>query len=156
MTLAIRAYEPADWEALCRIHDAARVGELKGSVGLDAFLSLEDTYEEEELFDNPVYVAVNDGAVVGFIAASSHEITWLYVDPALQRSGIGSALVAHVLALGGDRIELEVLDGNVARDFYERMGFVHAGTTTGKLAGNANFTATGHTLVWHRPATVAQ
>lgn len=31
------------------------------------------------------------------------------------------------------------------------LGFVLESTTTGKLAGNESFTATGHTLVWTPP-----
>jgi len=151
MALTIRPYEDADWSAICRIHDEARVDELRGSVGLDAYLPLAQTFEEEGLFDHQVLVAELDGAVVGFVAASSDEITWLYVDPVRYRRGIGRALVKRVLANAGDRVELEVLDGNGARAFYESLGFVHEATTTGKLAGNEAFTATGHTLVWRRP-----
>jgi ribosomal protein S18 acetylase RimI-like enzyme len=152
VTIAIRPYEPRDWTAICRIHDAARVEELSGSVGMDAFLTLEQTYENEDLFGNPVWVAELDGEVAGFVAASDSEITWAYVDPALFRRGVGRALVQHVLARATGPVELEVLEGNGARAFYEALGFVHEATTTGKLAGNERFTATGHTLVWRPPA----
>jgi len=57
----IRAYEPADWAATARAHDAARRQELAASVGLAAFLSLADTAEEEGLFDDQLWVAVLDG-----------------------------------------------------------------------------------------------
>lgn len=155
MELVVRPYEDADWAALCRVHDAARVSELEQSVGMEAFLSLEEAYEEEGLFDDSVFVAEVDGAVQGFIAASRSEITWLYAHPDHQRRGIGSALVAHVLDGAEDLVELEVLDGNAARCFYERLGFTHQSTTTGKLAGNERFVATGHTLVWRRPSAPA-
>jgi ribosomal protein S18 acetylase RimI-like enzyme len=152
VTIVVRPYEERDWDAICRVHDAARVVELTGSVGMEAFLTLEQTYENEDLFANPVWVAELDGAVAGFLAASESEITWAYVDPALFRHGIGRALVRHVLDRATGPVELEVLEGNGARAFYEALGFVHEGTTTGKLAGNEAFTATGHTMVWHPPA----
>jgi ribosomal protein S18 acetylase RimI-like enzyme len=149
----IRPYESRDWEDICRIHDAARIGELRGAGLLEAYLDLADTYENEGLFDDEVWVAETGGRVAGFMAGSvsgeGGEITWIYVDPELHRRGIGRALVEHFVARSGGPVELEVLDGNPARDFYEALGFVLASTTTGKLAGNEAFTATGHTLVWH-------
>ena len=152
MTLLVRPYENNDWDAICRIHDAARLDELRASVGLDAFLNLADTYEAEDLFGNPVWVAELDGAVAGFIAASPTEITWIYVDPALYRRGVARALMSEVFSHAEDRVELEVLDGNdAAQAFYESLGFVWESSTTGKLTGNEAFQATGHTLVWHRP-----
>ncbi|MDQ7878939.1 GNAT family N-acetyltransferase [Microbacterium sp. QXD-8] len=152
MTVGIRPYESGDWGDIARIHDAARIDELRGAGLLEAFLTLADTYENEGLFDDQVWVAEYEGRVAGFIAgrvgAEGGEITWIYVDPALYRRGIGRALVEHFLARAGGPVELEVLDGNAARDFYESLGFVRTATTTGKLAGNETFAATGHTLVW--------
>lgn len=154
MSVSIRPYDAHDWDDLCRIHDAARVGELEGAGLLEAYLTLADTYEEEGLFDDDVWVAELDGRVVGFLAASADEITWAYVDPAVQRRGVGRALVQHVLTRATGPVELEVLEGNPARAFYEALGFTVTATTTGKLAGNESFPATGHTMVW-RPDAVA-
>ncbi len=151
MTIVIRPYEAADWAEICRIHDAARLDELRGAGLLEAYLDLEATFENEGLFDDEVWVAEADGRVAGFIAGSSGEITWAYVDPALYRRGVGRALVQHMLDRATGPVELEVLAGNSARAFYEALGFVLETTTTGKLAGNEAFQATGHTLVW-RPA----
>ena len=154
MTVTVRPYDERDWADICRIHDAARLDELGGAGLLDAYLDLEATYENEGLFDDEVWVAEVDGRVAGFIAGSSGEITWAYVDPALYRRGIGRALVQHVLDRATGPVELEVLDGHSARAFYEALGFVLETTTTGKLAGNEAFQATGHTLVW-RPAAAS-
>ena len=148
MTIEIRPFEARDWQSMCRIHDAARLDELRDSVGLDAYLPLGETFQNEGLFDGDVWVAELDGEVAGFIAGFPDEITWAYVDPDLYRRGVGRALVEHVLARAPGPVELEVLDGNDARAFYERMGFVVIATTRGKLAGNERFTATGHTMVW--------
>ena len=124
---------------------------------LEAYLDLAATHENEGLFDDEVWVAEVDGRVAGFIAGSvgpdGGEITWIYVDPSLYRRGIGRTLVEHFVARSGGPVELEVLDGNAARAFYESLGFVLESTTTGKLAGNEAFTATGHTLVWSPPVS---
>ena len=153
--VAIRPYESSDWDHISRIHDAARLDELRGAGLLDAYLDLAATYENEGLFDDEVWVAEVDGRVAGFIAGSREEITWAYVDPAQYRRGIGRALVGHMLSLAAGPVELEVLDGNSARAFYESLGFVLEGTTTGKLAGNEAFPATGHTMVWRPGAASA-
>ncbi|MFE7846203.1 GNAT family N-acetyltransferase [Microbacterium sp. NPDC057407] len=154
MTIVVRPYEASDWDDISRIHDAARWDELRGAGLVDAYLSLAETYENEGLFDDDVWVAELDRRVAGFLAGSADEITWAYVDPALYRRGVGRALVEHVLARATGPVELEVLEGNSARAFYEAVGFVWQSTTTGKLAGNESFRATGHTLVW-RPASDA-
>ncbi|WP_415961498.1 GNAT family N-acetyltransferase [Streptomyces sp. 021-4] len=163
--VTVRPYRSEDWDAIARIHDTARLGELRCSVGVEAFLTLAETHEEEGLFDGELWVAevaevaeVADGAgpepvVAGFAAFADAELTWLYVDPARQRQGIGRVLLGHVLeADDSARIELTVLAGNDnARALYESAGFVVVETKSGKLAGNERFAATGHVMEWHRP-----
>jgi ribosomal protein S18 acetylase RimI-like enzyme len=148
MTVRVRAYVPDDWEALVEIHDAARLDELRSSVGVEAFKDLESTYESEELFAGDVWVAEVDGQVAGFLALSDDEVTWTYVHPRSYRQGVGTALLRHVTDGSSRRLELTVLDGNdAARRLYERAGFVVVETRTGPLVGNESFTATGHIMV---------
>jgi len=90
--------------------------------------------------------AVLDGEVVGFLTvercgAESAEITWLAVEMAHRRRGIGRALVARLVSLlrgEGRRVllvhtassrqdETGVTDGYAGtRAFYRRLGFVEA------------------------------
>ncbi|MEI7030312.1 N-acetyltransferase [Streptomyces pratensis] len=155
--VTVRAYRGEDWEAVARIHDAARLDELSASVGVEAFLTLAETYEGEGLFDGALWVAeVRDGAepvVAGFAAYADAELTWLYVDPARYRQGIGRALLGHALeAADSAAVACTVLAGNDgARALYESAGFVVVETRTGKLAGNERFRATGHVMEWRRP-----
>ncbi|MEV0646730.1 GNAT family N-acetyltransferase [Phytomonospora sp. NPDC050363] len=149
----IRAYADDDWPAVSRIHDAARLDELRDSAGVEAFLTLEATAEEEGLFDGDLWVATVDGEVAGFAAYDEGELTWLYVDPGRYRSGVGRALLRHALAASGDeRVETTVLDGNPAAfALYLAEGFAVVETRVGKLAGNERFEATGHIMEWCRP-----
>ncbi|MFJ7057484.1 GNAT family N-acetyltransferase [Streptomyces griseobrunneus] len=157
--VTVRPYRPEDWDAIARIHDTARLDELRGSVGVEAFLTLAETHEEEGLFDGDLWVAEardRTGAVpvvAGFAAFADAELTWLYVDPARYRQGIGRVLLRHVLeADDSARIECTVLAGNDnARALYESAGFVVVETKSGKLAGNERFAATGHVMEWLRP-----
>ena len=152
MTITIRPYEGSDWDAISRIHDAARMDELAASVGVDAFLDLATTYESEGLFDGDVWVGELDGEVAGFIAVSDDEVTWTYVHPSHYRRGVGRTLLRHVVARATAPLELEVLDGNTAaRQLYEGEGFELRRTHTGKLVGNEAFTATGHAMVFTPP-----
>ncbi|MFE0589424.1 GNAT family N-acetyltransferase [Micromonospora echinospora] len=150
----IRPYRPDDWAAIARIHDAARLDELRQGAEVAAFLPLTDIAESEGLFDGDVWVAEQSGEVVGFVAFADDEITWLYVDPARYRQGHGRALLRHALASAGDRpVELTVLVGNDgALALYLAEGFRIEQTKTGRLAGNEKFPATGHIMVRPGPA----
>jgi ribosomal protein S18 acetylase RimI-like enzyme len=151
MLQSIRAYTPADWDAICDLHDRARIDELRGSVDLAAFLPLAVAAGPEGLFDGQVWVACVGERVVGFVAAAEDEITWLYVDPDVYRQGIGRALLRHALAHCGPVVGVEVLSGNTsAFQLYRSEGFEVVKTRTGKLAGNEQFEATGHFMQLRR------
>jgi ribosomal protein S18 acetylase RimI-like enzyme len=71
------------------------------------------------------WVAVRDGAIVGFMAITANELERLYVATAAQRDGVGTALLDHAKARRPDGIRLVTLQRNLsARRFYERHGFV--------------------------------
>lgn len=140
----IRPYEPTDWSRLCEIHDKARLDELRLTVGTDAFLTLEQTAENEGLFDDKLYVAEVDGIVQGFVAYSDEELAWLYVDPTCYKKGVGRALVRHAVADSEPTMEIELLEGNTpALALYLSEGFEVTERIEGKLEGNEDFAATG-------------
>ena len=140
----IRPYVPTDWSRLCDIHDASRLDELGLSVGADAFLSLEQTAENEGLFDDRLFVAEVDGAVQGFVAYSDDELTWLYVDPKSYRKGVARALLRHAMANARPTMKIELLEGNTpALELYQSEGFRIVERINGKLEGNEAFAAQG-------------
>jgi ribosomal protein S18 acetylase RimI-like enzyme len=143
----VRDYAPSDWPHLCAIHDAARKQELLASGLLDAFLTLEQTADNEGLFDGLVLVAEDDAEVLGFIALSDNEITWLYVSPAHQRRGVARRLIRAALRSATGPVSLDVLMGNeAALKLYLSEGFQVVKQVTGKLAGNESFAASGFVL----------
>ena len=85
----------------------------------------------QEALDDPdieVYVAEEDGAVVGSVSVGAEYLRTLYVLPSQQSRGVGSEL--HDLALerlrarGVREAKLWTLEGNCgARRFYERRGW---------------------------------
>ena len=143
----IRPYESTDWSRLCEIHDASRLDELALTVGTDAFLTLEQTADNEGLFDNKLFVAEVDNVVQGFIAYRDEELAWLYVDPRFYRKGVGRALVQHAVANSAPTMEIELLEGNTpALELYLSEGFKVIKRVEGQLVGNEEFAAAGLVL----------
>lgn len=145
--MLLRPYAPHDWTRLCEIHDLARLDELRAA-GLEAaYLTLAQTAEDEGLFDGAVTVAAVDGEVQGFAATCDGELTWLYVHPAVQRRGIGRALLRHAIGARAGALRAEVLVGNApALQLYLSEGFAIDERIDGRLAGNARFAASGYRL----------
>jgi ribosomal protein S18 acetylase RimI-like enzyme len=122
----IRVFRDSDADAVAALwhevfagerphNDAPRIFAEKGEVQPDLF-----------------FIAEVDGVVVGTVLAGydGHR-GWLYrvaVDPRLQRSGIGTALVRHaeaaLIALGCPKINLQVRMHNAAVvAFYRKLGW---------------------------------
>ncbi len=97
--LLIRVYHETDWQNLCEIHDLSRIDELKMTVGESAFKSLEETYKDEGLFDDKLFVACIDNKPVGFAALNQEELTWLYVHPMYYKQGVGRKLLQKAIFL---------------------------------------------------------
>jgi GNAT superfamily N-acetyltransferase len=117
-------------------------------------MRLELTYTPRMLDEHPAYVVEMDGAVAGFYtlepllggesrsdetpAAAGVELGALFIEPTLQRAGLGRLLLDHAAdearKLG---YEVIVIQGDPnAGDFYQRMGAVPAGTRpSGSIPG---------------------
>jgi GNAT superfamily N-acetyltransferase len=91
--------------------------------------------------DNQVYVASEDGEIMGFYALVYHgdvcELDHLWVIPARIGTGIGRILFTHALqcasALGATRLEWEADPHAVG--FYQRMGGHYLRDTVTELEG---------------------
>jgi GNAT superfamily N-acetyltransferase len=71
-----------------------------------------------------VWVGVEGGRAVGFVALRAGTLDHLYVHPAEQGKGAGGALLALAKDLRPRGLELRVFQRNEgARRFYERHGF---------------------------------
>jgi GNAT superfamily N-acetyltransferase len=91
----------------------------------------------EGLAEGRMYVAEEDGSVVGFAtwagaaqAGGTIELEDLFVDPDWRRCGIATALIAHivdVLRARGVRC-LDVTANRHAEGFYSAAGFTDCGT----------------------------
>jgi GNAT superfamily N-acetyltransferase len=82
-----------------------------------------------------LWMAEEEGHLVGFAGLSGNELTHLYIDAPAQNRGVGTALLDHMKSLRPERLELWVFQRNDgARKFYERHGFELVRLTNG--AGN--------------------
>lgn len=82
-------------------------------------------FQTEVLPRNDVRLAMLDGRLVGFAAASRASVAQLYVRVGFHRQGIGTTLLAWAMAQSAGSLWLYTFARNrVARAFYERHGFV--------------------------------
>jgi GNAT superfamily N-acetyltransferase len=77
-----------------------------------------------------VWVAEDDGGLLGFLAIEASRnlggaavLEKIYVEPAEQNHGVGSALLDKAKELRPDELYLWVFQKNPARRLYERHGF---------------------------------
>jgi ribosomal protein S18 acetylase RimI-like enzyme len=158
MGATIRVATPNDARAIAEIHIAAWRAAYRGIVGDEALAGMSVSEREQRwteiLIGNEsrTVVAERDGAIAGYCAIfrpsrdqgaapQTAEIAALYVAPDRWRSGIGSALLEHVLAeLQAEErwadITLWVFAANDrARAFYEHHGFTSAGEPVDEHTG---------------------
>jgi GNAT superfamily N-acetyltransferase len=94
------------------------------------FLPQLHTPEEDRIFfrdavlpQREVWLAVEDGQVIGFAALSSHQLEHLYVHPLAHRRGAGSALLRKAMEVRPSGFSFWVFQQNDgARRFYEAHG----------------------------------
>jgi GNAT superfamily N-acetyltransferase len=91
-----------------------------------------DHFATTVLPDGEVWVAEEEGVIVGILALGGGWIDHLYVEPGATGRGLGSALVEHAKARRPDGLDLWAFQSNAGgRRFYERHGFVAVGATEG-------------------------
>jgi predicted GNAT family acetyltransferase len=129
----IRLGTPADLPACAGVYRRASLsnaGDRDNLLAHPEYLIL----GPEGLAEGRVYVAEEDGLVVGFAswatqAGGTTELEDLFVDPDWRRRGIATALVSHVvnvLRARGVRC-LEVTANPHAEGFYSAAGFIDRG-----------------------------
>lgn len=155
MNIKLRKYKPGDWEAISRIHDEARLDELRGTVDLTAFIPLSTAAFNEGLFNGEIIVAElakdTDNEVTGFIGYNKKTIDWLYVSPSHYRKGIGKMLIEYALEKIDKEIRIAVLKNNLpALNLYKKMGFKEERTFKGPMIGAQQYEAEGIALKWER------
>ncbi len=141
--MQVRPYAHTDWPAICEIHDLARKIELAAACLDAAFLRLEQTADNEGLFDYQLPVLQDEMQALGFVAFSPDEPAWLYVHPRAHRRGVGTRLVQAAIAATQGDLSVEILTGNdAAVALYKKAGLQEHGQSSGRMPGNEAFEVT--------------
>ena len=148
--MTVRKYEDKDWESICKIHDSGRKIELEQANLSDAFLTMEETYENEGFFEYEILVLEEQKEVKGFLAYNKEEIAWLYVNPRNHRKGIGTKLIKEAMKNMEDTIYVEVLVNNNAIKIYEKLGFKEKERLKGRMPGNEEYKVEVIVLVYEK------
>lgn len=122
----IRRYRSDDFDPVNDVWRRSRVESLPDFHANKGHTAEEDRHHFREVVlpRHEIWVAELDGRPVGFMAIAGDFIDQLYVDPALQRRGIGSALMAHAKRLSPTGLRLFTFQINTrARAFYDKTGF---------------------------------
>jgi GNAT superfamily N-acetyltransferase len=128
--LVLRPAEPADVADLVAVHVAARAAApMPANIHPDTEIH---DFLAGRLGRDEVWVAELDGAVAAYARFTKTWLDDLYVRPAHQGAGLGSALLSLVKSLRPDGFGLWVFESNEpARGFYARHGLVEAERTDG-------------------------
>ncbi|GAC1473339.1 MAG: hypothetical protein PVS2B1_04930 [Candidatus Dormibacteraceae bacterium] len=145
----VRDADPADAAGVAAIGKAAVPGTYRGIVDPMVLRNIiEQSYSIDSLRaciarcrdagDAHFIVAELDGRVAGFLHydcdGSDPELHRIYIEPALKRTGIGSALVRELhqrLAPGASYILMVIAANLPAVHFYQRHGFIEEAKVDG-------------------------
>ena len=129
--MRIRPVEAGDTEAVGDVFLAA----LAGMTYLPELYTDEETrtfIRDVLLPHNEVWVAEEEGQVIGFTGLGDDSVRHLWVLPEEQNRGVGTALLELAKERRPEGLQLWVFQRNVgARRFYERHGFTLTELTDG-------------------------
>ena len=132
MRFSLRRATPDDTPALADIHVRARRECMSYLPDIHSPEDVRAWMREVMPQHDEVWVAEDDGRVVGFFALSDSFLYHLYVYPELQGRGAGSLLLDRVKELAPDGFRLWVFQRNSqAREFYEHRGLCLVELTDG-------------------------
>ena len=121
--MSIRPVRRGDEEQLAAIFLAG----LSGMTYLPEQYTIDQTrvsIRDVVLPNNEVWVAEDDGGVVGFVGFGDAWVRHLWVEPDHQNRGIGTSLLRIAVERCPDGFDLWVYQRNTgARRLYERLGF---------------------------------
>jgi ribosomal protein S18 acetylase RimI-like enzyme len=130
--MRIRPAAPADAEAVADVFLAAKA-EMTYLPDLHTDAETRCWLGDVVLHDLEVWIAEDDGRVVGFAALGEDLLEHLYVHPEAQNHRVGATLLAVAKERRPRALRLWVFQTNLgARRFYERHGFTLVRLTDGR------------------------
>ena len=130
--MRIRPCDPTDAGAIADVFLAALAG-MTYLPDLHTEAESREFIRDVMLPNNEVWVAEEDGRVVGFAGLGDDLLRHLWVEPPAQNRGVGKALLDRAKERRPDGFRLWVFQKNIgARRFYERHGFTLVRLTDGR------------------------
>jgi GNAT superfamily N-acetyltransferase len=141
-SFGLRRAAHADMGAVARLHRHVRRTCLPYLPELHTQQQDLAFFEEHVFPSSTIWLAEDDGRLIGFAVLKQDWLDHLYVDPNWHGRGVGSALLTAVRENAGE-LNLWTFQANEqARRFYERHGFRLVGLTDG--SGNEERTPDAH------------
>ena len=129
---AVRRARPADSESIARVHVASWEAAYDGIIRAETIAQFDYSarvalWRRALRSGAAIWVAAEDGLVIGFVEVRGDEVTVLYLHPGWWRLGLGRSLLRRSLqeiaAAGYREAHLWVLACNAnARAFYSKLG----------------------------------
>jgi GNAT superfamily N-acetyltransferase len=128
--MLIRVAEVGDIEAVAALRYMALSAHAPSAYSSREVGELLESLDGDELpamvRGRKLFVAENDGLIVGCAGWRGQHLRHVYVAPDSERRGLGTALVAHAESDFRDRrsaTEIHVASVLYARTFYEKLGY---------------------------------
>ena len=128
--ITIRAFEPEDAVSVSKL--VRKV--VKESLSKDypeptvqlLYIEYKPEYFKEPIHNQKIFIAEDDGKIVGTAAIHGNLIMDVFVDPEYEGKGIGSQLLAHLerLARLQGHTTTQISANPYAIDFYEKLGYI--------------------------------
>lgn len=155
-TVTLRLATARDADAIAQMHAASWAvtyrgllpdGFLDTNLASERMVHWQDRMQDANAAAQAVFIAEQDGQPIGFVCVKQEQgnpdgvlLDNLHVLPAYQGTGAGKRMVAQAeawaRARGASHLYLYALEGNTrAIDFYERQGWLYAGTETDQIGG---------------------
>ncbi len=132
VAFAIRPARRADARAVAEIHIESRRVAMPWLPVPHSFDDTVGYFRDHVLVNEHVWVADENGTVIGFIALDGEHVDHLYVSSAHQSRGIGGQLLDLAKRERPTGLKLWTFQRNArARRFYENRGFVAVEFTDG-------------------------
>jgi len=139
----LRPYRPEDLDTICMVWWRAWHSAFPGVDHPQAFEQWHARLRDVLIPQGTTWVAEMAGRVAGFLLLTDggSYLSQLFVDPDVQRQGIGALLLDRAKVLSPAGLTLGTAQRNLAaRRFYERHGFHVVATGVGGIIPQANVT----------------
>ncbi len=123
----IRPFEPADEDLVAEVWHRSGQAEYTYLPTWQAFTldKARTVFRKYILPECELWVGIESGHIVAYLAMNGSTVDRLYVDPPAQGKGWGSRLIEFAKKLNPEGLELYTHQANTrARALYERDGFV--------------------------------